>query len=70
MVLNVGPVHVLTLDGIAGIAKEKAEIVRHLPAGLALLNADDKRVAAMARETSARVTFFGSGPDADVRRGM
>ena len=70
MVLNVGPVHVLTLGGIEGIAKEKAELVRHLPAaaqgGLALLNGDDERVAAMARETSATVRFYGTGPDVAV----
>jgi UDP-N-acetylmuramoyl-tripeptide--D-alanyl-D-alanine ligase len=65
LVLNVGPVHVLTNGGIEGIAKEKAEMVRHLPAaaqgGFALLNADDERVAAMAGQTPATVLFYGSG---------
>jgi UDP-N-acetylmuramoyl-tripeptide--D-alanyl-D-alanine ligase len=71
MVLNVGPAHVLTMGGIEGIAKTKAEMVRGLPAaaggGLALLNADDERVAAMARQTPAAVTFYGTGTDAAVR---
>ena len=45
--------------------------MRDLPAaaqgGLALLNADDERVAAMARQTPAAVTFYGTGQDAAVR---
>jgi UDP-N-acetylmuramoyl-tripeptide--D-alanyl-D-alanine ligase len=71
MVLNIGPAHVLTMGGIDGVAKTKSEMVRHLPAaaqgGFALLNADDERVAAMARQTPAAVTFYGTGQDAEVR---
>jgi UDP-N-acetylmuramoyl-tripeptide--D-alanyl-D-alanine ligase len=70
MVLNVGPAHVLTMGGIDGVAKTKAEMVRDLPAaggGLALLNADDERVAAMAGQTQAAVTFYGTSRDAAVR---
>jgi UDP-N-acetylmuramoyl-tripeptide--D-alanyl-D-alanine ligase len=72
LVLNVGPAHILTMGGIEGVAKTKAELVRDLPAaggGLALLNADDERVAAMARQTAAAVTFYGTGRDAAVRAG-
>jgi UDP-N-acetylmuramoyl-tripeptide--D-alanyl-D-alanine ligase len=71
LVLNVGPAHVLTMGGIDGVAKTKAEMVRDLPpaagGGFALLNADDERVAVMARQTQAAVTFYGTGPDAAVR---
>jgi len=67
MVLNVGPAHVLTMGGIDGVAKTKAEMVRDLRGGLAILNADDERVAAMARQTPATVTFYGTGQDAAVR---
>jgi UDP-N-acetylmuramoyl-tripeptide--D-alanyl-D-alanine ligase len=71
LVLNVGPAHVLTMDGIEGIAKTKAEMVRDLPTaaegGIALLNADDERVVAMARQTGAAVTFYGTGQEAAVR---
>ena len=70
LVLNVGPAHVLTMGGIDGVAKTKAEMVRDLPAagcGLALLNADDEVVAAMAGQTIAAVTFYGTGADAAVR---
>ena len=71
LVLNVGPAHILTLGGIEGVAKAKSEMVRDLPAaaqgGFALLNADDERVAAMARQTPATVMDYGTGPDAAVR---
>jgi len=71
MVLNVGPAHVLTMGGIDGVAKTKGEMVRDLPAaeggGFALLNADDERVAAMAGQTRAAVTFYGTGRGAAVR---
>ena len=71
LVLNVGPAHVLTMGGIDGVAKTKGEMVRDLPAaaqgGSALLNADDERVVAMARQTPAAVTFYGTGKDAAVR---
>lgn len=71
MVLNVGPAHVLTMGGIDGVAKTKGEMVRDLPAaaagGLAILNADDERVAAMARQTAAAVMCYGTGADAAVR---
>jgi UDP-N-acetylmuramoyl-tripeptide--D-alanyl-D-alanine ligase len=71
LVLNVGPAHVLTMGGMDGVAKTKAEMVRDLPTaaegGSALLNADDERVAAMARQTQATVTFYGTGRDAAVR---
>jgi UDP-N-acetylmuramoyl-tripeptide--D-alanyl-D-alanine ligase len=73
LVLNVGPAHVLTMGGIEGVAKTKAEMVRNLPTaaagGFALLNADDERVVAMARQTQASVTFYGTGQDAAVRAG-
>ena len=49
----------------------KSELVAALPAGadggVAVLNADDPLVAAMAAVTAARVVSFGLGADADVR---
>jgi UDP-N-acetylmuramoyl-tripeptide--D-alanyl-D-alanine ligase len=50
------------------MAAEKAKLVEALPAdGLAVLNADDPLVAAMAGATRARVVFFGRSPDAHLR---
>jgi UDP-N-acetylmuramoyl-tripeptide--D-alanyl-D-alanine ligase len=70
LVLNVGPAHIMTLGGVAGVAKAKAELPRALPpklkGGFAVLNADDERVADMARETLAQVVFYGTGAGATV----
>ncbi|MCX4399944.1 UDP-N-acetylmuramoyl-tripeptide--D-alanyl-D-alanine ligase (plasmid) [Streptomyces sp. NBC_00053] len=68
LVLNVGTAHVGEFGGREQIAKAKGELVEALPAdGLAVLNADDPLVAAMASRTRARVLNFGIETDADVR---
>jgi UDP-N-acetylmuramoyl-tripeptide--D-alanyl-D-alanine ligase len=71
LVLNVGPAHMLTLGGIEGVAKVKAELVEALPpavrGGFALLNADDEAVAAMAGKTLAQVMFYGTADGATVQ---
>jgi UDP-N-acetylmuramoyl-tripeptide--D-alanyl-D-alanine ligase len=63
-VLNVGQAHVGEFGSVEGIAKAKGELVEALPAsGVAVLNADDPRVLAMADRTRARVvTFAVSAP--------
>ncbi|MDF2966780.1 MAG: murF [Nocardioidaceae bacterium] len=68
LVLNVGVAHIGEFGSQAGIATAKAELVESLPSdGLAVLNADDPLVAAMAARTTARVVTFGSSERADVR---
>jgi UDP-N-acetylmuramoyl-tripeptide--D-alanyl-D-alanine ligase len=68
VVLNVGMAHVGEFGSQAGIAQAKGELVEALPpAGLAVLNADDPLVAAMAARTAARVVTFGRSERADVR---
>ena len=83
-VLNVGHAHTGEFGGIEQVARAKGELPAALPAaaagGVAILNADDHRVRAMAGRTEARVVLFGladgpgagsgGGPDfaaADVR---
>jgi UDP-N-acetylmuramoyl-tripeptide--D-alanyl-D-alanine ligase len=67
-VLNVGSAHLGEFGSVAAIAQAKGELVEALrPDGLAVLNADDPRVLAMADRTTARVVTFGERPDADVR---
>jgi UDP-N-acetylmuramoyl-tripeptide--D-alanyl-D-alanine ligase len=70
-VLNVGKAHMGEFGSQEAIARAKGEIVEALPSaeegGVAVLNADDPLVSAMAARTSARVTRFGSSRDADVR---
>ena len=67
-VLCVGHAHAGEFGGIEQVAKAKSELPAALPAdGVAVLNADDPRVLAMAEVTSARVVTFGRSPDAGVR---
>jgi UDP-N-acetylmuramoyl-tripeptide--D-alanyl-D-alanine ligase len=67
VVLNVGRAHVGEFGSVEAIARAKGELVEALPAdGVAVLNADDPLVAAMAARTAARVVTFGRGV-AEVR---
>jgi UDP-N-acetylmuramoyl-tripeptide--D-alanyl-D-alanine ligase len=67
-VLCVGHAHAGEFGSLEGIATAKGELPAALPAdGVAILNADDHRVAAMADRTRARVVTFGRSPRADVR---
>jgi len=68
VVLAVHPTHLERAGSIERIAQAKSELPAALPAdGLAVLNADDPRVAAMREVTQAEVRTFGLRPDADVR---
>ncbi|HEX6279960.1 MAG TPA: UDP-N-acetylmuramoyl-tripeptide--D-alanyl-D-alanine ligase [Pyrinomonadaceae bacterium] len=68
VVLNVLPVHVEHLGSIENVAAAKAEIVEGMKeGGLAVLNADDPRVAAMASLSKGRVITYGIENEADVR---
>jgi UDP-N-acetylmuramoyl-tripeptide--D-alanyl-D-alanine ligase len=67
-VLCVGRAHAGEFGSLDKIAEAKGELPAALPAdGVAVLNADDYRVAAMAARTRARVVTFGRSPSADVR---
>ena len=67
-VLNVGTAHLSEFGSRELIAQAKGEIVEALPAdGVAVLNADDPLVAAMASRTSARVLTFGEAGDVTWR---
>ncbi len=68
IVLNVLPMHLERTGSLEAIARAKGELPAALPRdGLAVLNADDRRVAAMADATPAAVRTFGLGDGADVR---
>jgi UDP-N-acetylmuramoyl-tripeptide--D-alanyl-D-alanine ligase len=68
LVTNVGTAHIEHLGSREEIAAEKGDLVAALPAdAIAVLNADDPRVAAMAERTKARVMRFGLAEEADVR---
>lgn len=67
-VLNVGTSHLGEFGSREAIATAKGELVEALPAdGVAVLNADDPAVAAMASRTAARVVTVGESASADVR---
>jgi UDP-N-acetylmuramoyl-tripeptide--D-alanyl-D-alanine ligase len=63
VVLNVGHAHAGEFGGLDQVARAKGELPEALPAdGVAILNADDPRVLAMAARTRARVVTFSCSP--------
>ncbi|KAA2258648.1 UDP-N-acetylmuramoyl-tripeptide--D-alanyl-D-alanine ligase [Solihabitans fulvus] len=71
VVLNVGTAHLGEFGSQEAVAQTKGELVEALPAaedgGVAVLNADDPLVAAMAARTSARVVLVGLDSGAQIR---
>ncbi|KAA0109573.1 UDP-N-acetylmuramoyl-tripeptide--D-alanyl-D-alanine ligase [Mycolicibacterium sp. P1-5] len=68
VVLNVGTAHLGEFGSREVIAATKGELVEAVSAsGVAILNADDPLVAAMADRTAARVVRVGRSETADVR---
>jgi UDP-N-acetylmuramoyl-tripeptide--D-alanyl-D-alanine ligase len=67
---NVGPSHLERLGTIERIAQAKAELPQALPpaeeGGVAILNADDEWIMAMADQTQARIVTYGLDSDADL----
>lgn len=66
--LNVLPVHMEHLGSIENIAKAKAELVEGMKSGgVAVLNADDPRVAEMHWLSKGRTITYGIDTEADVQ---
>jgi UDP-N-acetylmuramoyl-tripeptide--D-alanyl-D-alanine ligase len=67
-VTNVHSINLHLYNSIDLIAHEQTSLVAALPPnGIACLNRDDPNVAAMAAATRARVIWFGTSADTDVR---
>ncbi len=67
IVTNIGPRHLEHMGSLDAIENAKAELPESLPPdGVAILNADDERVARMAERTQARVFRYGLDPSADL----
>ena len=70
VVLNVGSAHLGEFGSRDAIAQAKGELVEALlPTGLAVLNADDDKVAAMSARTDARVVRFSTNRSTCISAG-
>jgi len=68
VVTNIGYAHIENFESIEGIAAAKGELIDSLPSsGIAVLNADDPRVAALASHHSGRTITFGIDHAAEVK---
>src|SRR5205814_10158714 len=68
VVTTVAAVHTEFLGSLDGVRVEKASLVRAIPPeGWVALNADDPRVAGMARDAKGRVITYGHALNAQVR---
>jgi UDP-N-acetylmuramoyl-tripeptide--D-alanyl-D-alanine ligase len=68
IVLGVARTHTTAYSTLEACAAEKAHLLEALrPGGLAVLNADDPRVAAMTPPAGCTVRRFGARADADVQ---
>ncbi len=66
---NIGTVHAKRAGSQEMIAKGKSELIEALPEspeGTAILNMDDPWIIPMAKQTKARVFFYGLDPKADL----
>jgi len=68
IITAIGPVHLEKFKTIENILKEKQIIATHLPShGLAILNADDKKLAEIKNKIKAKTITFGFSEIADVK---
>ncbi len=68
VVTNVGPGHLEGLRDVAGVCREKGDLVASLHReGVAILNRDDAAFEELARRAPGRVISFGEHRQADLR---
>ncbi len=60
IVLNAFPAHLLTMGTVEAVAKAKGELLNRIQdGGVAVVNADDPRIASLPQNSSARRVSFG-----------
>lgn len=68
VVTVIGQAHLEFFGSQDNIAKEKGKLITTMPiGGVGILNADDKRVLALAKHGRAKVLTYGFGSQAEVR---
>jgi UDP-N-acetylmuramoyl-tripeptide--D-alanyl-D-alanine ligase len=68
VITNVGPAHLEGFGSLDGVALAKGELLDHMSNnGVAVLNAEDKRVASMAARAPGKVLFYGTSKNAHIR---
>jgi len=68
IITRVAPVHLEGLKSLAGVAHEKAGLIRGLsPKGTLILNLDDPEIGREARDWPGRTIGFSMRPDADFK---
>src|SRR6056297_1949393 len=67
LITNIGSAHLESLHGLEGVARAKGELFAGLRGGLALVNLDDPRVAALPVANGVKRVTYGVTAEADVR---
>lgn len=68
VITNVAPAHLLTMKSLGGIARAKGELFAGLhPGGVAVINLDDERVAAIPVANGVQRRTYGLTAGAEVR---
>ena len=68
VITNIGMAHLGGVGSIEGVMSAKGELLGTIrPSGTTVLNADDPRVAGLAKRASTSTLFFGEAERADVR---
>jgi UDP-N-acetylmuramoyl-tripeptide--D-alanyl-D-alanine ligase len=68
VITNVGPAHLEGFGSLDGVALAKGELLDHMASdGVAVLNAEDKRIVFMADRAPGKVLFYGTSEKAQIR---
>ncbi len=68
VITNIGPAHLELFGSLDGVARAKWELVNGMdPKGTLILNRDDPRLQASAKDFSGKIVWFGTTPEADLQ---